>query len=80
MSLKVVDIASRPVDKVVEAIEKLLADAKSGKVRNICYAAEYGSFIRTDHTGSSDAFALLGRIDRMKHVIHTQMDAEETSE
>lgn len=80
MTLKVVNMPSRSTERVVEVLEKLLKDAKDGKIRNICYAAEYNTFIRTNTTGTADAFATLGHIERMKQIIHREMDTEEASE
>lgn len=78
MTLKVVNIPARSVDKVVNTLEILLADAKEGKIRNICFAAEYNTFVRTESTGACDTFSVLGHIDRMKFILHRQMDIEET--
>lgn len=60
---------TEPAPNIVEAVERLLKDVRSGDVRELVYAARRrGNEIQTASVGDTDnLFGMLGGIEYLKH-------------
>ncbi len=75
--IDIVNIKSRPVPEVVEALELALEDARSGALRNVAIVAE-GSENNSLYTcfGVEDNMVMVGLLERVKLRILLDTDFE----
>ncbi len=68
--------AAGPVVEVIEHLERLLDEAREGRVRSILAIYDTGPGIETVISGAFDRFSMLGMSYRLAHRLQTEMDED----
>jgi len=76
MTLKLVEKIPNPSnEEVIRILEEALEIAKEDGVQNVFIALGAVDSNRTLYGGKYDTYEMLGRLDRMKRLLHQDLDA-----